>query len=97
MWRIDEVQHQKMTKSRLPGEGKMKHCLVKAVTHFHKLACLGIKEKKKEYQQIQYLNESDTDIIFYMSVPIFDISHDKITQFATELHSCRATSNNNAV
>lgn len=45
----------------------------------------------------KYLNEGDFDVILNMSIPFTDIFHDEITQFATELHPGRATSNNNTM
>lgn len=44
-----------------------------------------------------YLYEGDPDVILCMRVPLANISHDKITQFTTELNSSRATANHNTV
>lgn len=44
-----------------------------------------------------YLNESDFDIVFDVSILIMNISHDKITQFTTEFNSSWTTSNDNTV
>lgn len=73
----------------------------KVVIPIHNLDLLEKNSKKERdvsiYTNLQYLNEGDTDVIFHMSISIFDISHDEITQFSTELYSCWATSNNNTM
>lgn len=43
----------------------------------------------------RYLNQRDSNVVLDMRIPLPNISHYKITQFSTELNSCRSTSDHN--